>query len=393
MLTLNNFTSIKNLLSFKKDYDINDDSFYLYSCAQLKAREIEFLDKAKIERMVNARTIEDLRKIILETHYANLLNLLGKKENFDKVIVNFNIEAVRFLNENLKNEHVSAIDLLMLEESIHNYKVIIKALLLKENLSYLFIPFYYSYETLLNEFFNENESFQIVDSYTKKILNKIKEILLVFLREEQKNQNLSLSDLKDFYKDLQIQSLNKGFISYLELEFEKFFIENLFILIKSFKSKLIEDYFRHLIDIGNIKSFVRINYLNLNINIDDVLINFGFIPLSYFKKLQVSKSKGEDVYEVLVKDFLGTVYQKIIEHGVKNLLARQSFFSFDKNEYLFYLNFFDNVKYSIANIEKIFSFFLRKKIELKVLNMIFLGTLYSIEKSKLSHKAEILNEV
>ena len=45
------------------DYDIEDDSYYLYTCAQLKARESEFIEKSKLERMAAADRIGDFLKI------------------------------------------------------------------------------------------------------------------------------------------------------------------------------------------------------------------------------------------------------------------------------------------------------------------------------------------
>ena len=36
------------------EYDIADDSSYLFTCAELKTREIEFLGKDKIERMLKS---------------------------------------------------------------------------------------------------------------------------------------------------------------------------------------------------------------------------------------------------------------------------------------------------------------------------------------------------
>lgn len=36
------------------DYDISDDSYYLFACAELMTREVEFLEESKIERMLGS---------------------------------------------------------------------------------------------------------------------------------------------------------------------------------------------------------------------------------------------------------------------------------------------------------------------------------------------------
>ena len=94
----------------------------------------------------------------------------------------------------------------------------------------------------------------------------------------------------------------------------------------------------------------------------------------------------------IVRELENSDYSVIVRNGTRSLYTYNTFFSFKKNEYIFYLNYFDVVKYSVANLEKITGFFIRKKIELKILNMIYLGILYGVEKSKLSHKVEIISE-
>jgi len=337
------------------EYEIEDDSHYLFTCAQLKAREFEFIDRTKFERMAAANTIDSLNKIISETCYANFLNLISRENNLDSIILEFNRETVNFLMDRLKEGHRAAIDLLMHEEIIHNYKVILKSLILKKNLSSLYIPLFYSYENLVNSV--NNQYLMDIDRNTRSILDEINSI---------KDIDLSFQDR--------------------EIKLEKFYVELLYTEIEKVKSKMLLEFIGHFIDILNIKNTVRVKHINARLNFNDFLIDRGFLPVELLKKYE------SESIENLVQELKNTDYYIIIEHGLRNLLNRNSFFSFDKNEYVFYLNFLDNVKYTVANLEKIFSFFMRKKIELKIMNMIYLGVLYGIEKSKLSHKAGIIGE-
>lgn len=339
------------------EYEIEDDSYYLFTSAQLAVRESEFVDDLKFERMAAVNTIEGLKKIISETYYSDFLNLVSPENNLDNIILRFNSETARFLLERLKPGHKAVIDLLFCEESIHNYKIILKSLILKQNLSNLFIPLTYSYDVLFNELSKQNLNLIEINPETKLLLEKINLL---------KNEDLNFQDM--------------------EIRLERIYMEHLFDAIVKIKSRMLLEYLKHFIDILNIKNISRIRYSGIKLKFDDVLAENGFLPVSLFMKYE-----NENI-ENLVQEIANTEYYIITEHGIRNLQSRNSFFSFDKNEFIFYKNFFNEIKYTVANLEKIFSFFIRKKIELKVLNMIYLGVLYGIAQSKLNHKVGIISE-
>ena len=52
-------------------YEIEDDSYYLFTCAELKARENEFIGQSRMERMLSAASMEEFLKVLGETVYAS----------------------------------------------------------------------------------------------------------------------------------------------------------------------------------------------------------------------------------------------------------------------------------------------------------------------------------
>jgi len=102
----------------------------------------------------------------------------------------------------------------------------------------------------------------------------------------------------------------------------------------------------------------------------------------------MSKFEGESL-DFFVKEMERTDYADMIIKGTYTLHSEGIFSSFEKSEDLFYLDFFDPVKYTVSNLEKIFQFFLRKKVELKYLSIIFTSVLYGIENSKIKDKAKV----
>jgi vacuolar-type H+-ATPase subunit C/Vma6 len=149
---------------------------------------------------------------------------------------------------------------------------------------------------------------------------------------------------------------------------------------------MLADYLMHWIDIQNIKNMNRIKYSGDDFKYSDFLYPGGFIDYGSFKALS---SESPDYW---ARAFEKSAYGEIAIRGIHSLYSYDTFFSFEKNESIFNLRFFDQIKYSVSNAEKIFAFFLRKKTELIVINMIYMGIKYHAERRNIEHKSEFLNE-
>ena len=339
----------------ESEYEVADDGSYLFACARLKAKEEEFIEKSKFERMAAAKTTSEFVRILSEIYYSKYINLITPEDNFDNVFLASNEEILSFLKSNILPEHRIISNLIFFEENIHNFKVLLKSVILNEDLEKLFIPVFYSYGEMalaLNK-----QGYLEIDKNTTLMLEKISEI-------SQENRNM---------RDKEIM-------------LENFYVSRIYEEISKTRRKMMIDYVKHMIDIINIKNINRVRNLGADIDYDDFLLESGFLSKEYLKNFK------EQSNEFFISEFSSSEYSVLVKKGINSLTNYNTFFSFEKHEYIFYLNFFDSIKYSIANIEKIFSFFIRKKIELKILNIIYLGILFGIEKAKINHKVEILIE-
>jgi len=147
------------------DYDISDDSYYLFTCAELKTREVEFLEENRIEMMLRC-----LEKVILSEYKV----------------------AVNFLGDSLKPGHQAAGDLLFLEENLHNLKVVIKSIIMDMDLERLFIPILHSYDGLKNAAMTGN--YKEVEPSVSGLLQ-----FAVELMGREKNYRLMELELEKFY--------------------------------------------------------------------------------------------------------------------------------------------------------------------------------------------------
>jgi vacuolar-type H+-ATPase subunit C/Vma6 len=332
------------------DYDIKDDSFYLFTCAQLKAKEVEFIDKSKIERLLGAGRLDEFVRVIRDTVYSVYVNEVESLSSFEPVMLGEYKNIAGFLNERLKSSHRPAGELLFFEESLHNIKTIIKSIILDKNLEELYIPVYHSYEELRNAALNGNyENLSIPVSTTIKFA--------VQAIEKQKNNRL------------------------LEFEIEKFYIQEIFSSVKKMQSRLLIDYLRHVIDILNIKNIHRSRYLKEELDPALFLHDNGFVPVEIMMNL-----KSEQTEDLFLKEIKKSDYADIVAKGTDILNLQNSFYAFDSEEALFYAGLFEPLKYTVSNVEKVFQFILRKKIELKNLNIIFEGVLYKIREEKIRER-------
>ncbi|NQT67222.1 MAG: V-type ATPase subunit [Actinobacteria bacterium] len=334
------------------DYDISDDSYYLFTCAELKTREVEFLEENRIEMMLRSGGPDEFIRALRDTVYSRYIDDIERSGSFEKAILSEYKVTVNFLGDSLKPGHQAAGDLLFLEENLHNLKVVIKSIIMDMDLERLFIPILHSYDGLKNAAMTGN----------------------------YKEVEPSVSGLLQFAVELMGREKNYRL---MELELEKFYLGRVLNSTGTLNSRLLSDYLRHIIDILNIKNIYRNKHLAEDLSFDHFLHENGFLPKEF-----MSKFEGESL-DFFVKEMERTDYADMIIKGTYALHSEGTFSSFEKSGDLFYLDFFDPVKYTVSNLEKIFQFFLRKKIELKYLSIIFTGVLCGIENSKIKNKVKV----
>ncbi len=334
------------------DYDISDDSDYLFTCAELKKRETEFLDENRIEKLLMSGGTDEFIKTLRDTVYSKYLDDLENSGNFGNVVLGGYGNTVKFLNERLRDEHKPVIGILFLEENLHNLKVVIKSIVLDMDLENLFIPILDSYQTLRE----------------------------AALKRDYKEIDQSISEVFSFA--VEIAGVQKNY-RLMELEIEKFYLSKIFDSAKKIKRQFVTDYLRHIIDIYNIQNICRNKYLEEDLNFDNFIYENGFLPKNSLKRFE------SENLDFLIKELEWTDYADMIAKGIHTLNSGKTFSSFEKSEGQFIMDFFDPLKFTVSNLEKIFQFFFRKKNELRYLNIIYTGVFYGIDKEKIKNRVKV----
>jgi V/A-type H+-transporting ATPase subunit C len=334
-------------------YEIEDDSYYLFTCAELKAREYEFVERARFERMLESEDMDSFLKVLGETVYSQSVPEISSGSSFEKVMTGSYGTMLDYLEERLRDEHKMLSHILFFEEILHNMKVILKSVVLREDLSGLFIPVIYDWSQLTAMYGSGDD--KDADTLTGKLISYLEDVL------EKPGE-------KDYRK--------------VELGFEKFYSETMAAVAAGLNRKMVSEYMSQRIDLINIENIYRWKQMGEKKGFDDILHNGGNISMDILKGFK------SETMDYTVRELERTDYANIVIRGAQSLALDSSFSSFERNRDLYFLDYFDNFKYSISNLEKIFHFFLKKKIELTHLNILFTGILYNAERSNIKRKID-----
>jgi len=103
---------------------VKDETKYIYSVARTRVLETRLLDRAVLERMVEAESAEEVFRILNETAYSETLGLARDPSQFEEVLsaeLRKTYEYVRGFSPD-----PAVLDVLSLRYDLHNLKVLLK---------------------------------------------------------------------------------------------------------------------------------------------------------------------------------------------------------------------------------------------------------------------------
>lgn len=332
-----------------KDYDIADDAYYLFTCGNLAQREKEFLDKSKLDRLISTGSIEEFYRILQETYYGKYTEAIQNRKPFDKIMAMENSSIIEFLRDSLKPEHQILKEFYLLRIDLHNIKIIMKADKLDKDFEDIFIERMYSYSQLKEAY--KNKKYENIDPETIEVLEYARRI-----EKDEDNQRI------------------------IELKLEQFLLSKMYENIEKTGMKMLIDFQKHTIDMLNIKNIYRAKVAEEEIKFEEFLYDNGFLPVKELKKFE------NESIDYLVQYIEKTHYLKMIFQGTQMFNTEHTFAAFERNEDEFILRFFDQVKFTVANLEKIAAFIMKKRLEMKNINIIYTGVLYDLARERIKRR-------
>lgn len=182
-----------------------------------------------------------------------------------------------------------------------------------------------------------------------------------------------LAKLKQLISNL---LLDKALLSLLEFNSQRC-IED---ILKTYQSDFLEDYLRHLIDMYNIKTFLRLYFLKEPPEkLKENLSCAGFIKVEDFLKLY---SQGLAIFlnhlEYVHKDSQILDYASILREPIEKLQQEESFVSLERVINDFLIQILKPAKYITFGPEPLLAYYFARINEMNLVRMVILAKLNSV---------------
>jgi V/A-type H+/Na+-transporting ATPase subunit C len=324
---------------------------FAYSVALVRTLETLLLNTNEVERMTLAKNAEEAFKVLNESDYADNKSAIQDVSDFQKVINEGLLEIQNLLKKISPDSEV--LNIILHQYDFHNIKTMLKAKLSSK-------PFE-EIEGLLNKmgaipiaslkkyiFENTNEPFNLKEKTENYIKEKITKIQQIF----QKTKNPQTIDL------------------YLDQKLSKIIFE----IAKTNKNIFLIDYIKKLIDLNNIKLFLRMKIQNKDVELyKSAFLRNGTIPCRKF----------EEAFDLKIEDFPQTIsatpYLSLVEKGIKHYEEEKTFIYLEREMENHLTDYIKKAKFITFGPEPLIAYFLAKKNNALIIRMIMVNKLNNIE--------------
>lgn len=309
---------------------------YVQSSATTRVYEKNLIDRATFNRLIDSSDLEEFKRILGETVYSDVVNLIDSRSEFDAILDKELVDMYKGYYKMARDKIL--VEILASEYIFHNIKVVLKSYILGEDLTNLIIQITdYNYQAIYRELL-ENGRVNSKTPFSEYI-------------------NIALDDYENT-KDPQRSDMN----------IDRFQNEYMLSLAEKVNSPFIIEYVKSLIDAQNINMTFRGKRQNHRINcVYDFIIEGGNIPRdvfinNYFDDIEeiVKEMKNYEIYPSIAK-----ALERYKEDG-KLLNFRES-----AETYLDKIAV-EGKKYTYGP-EVLFSYMLRKEREVQMIRTIAVG--------------------
>ncbi len=321
----------------------SSDTRYAYSVARIRALENRLLDRSRIDMMLEARTAQDVIKILGETDYGPLLSEIEDEHDYEKVLVTERNQVVELLKKIAPKPEI--VSVLIMKYDFHNIKVLLKAKYIDENADHLLVEAG-TIDTESLKKMVEEENYRDLPAHIRAAVET------------------TVAEFK--------QSEDPQVISFV---LDKYLYKILIEVAKEQKSDFLVRYFRTQADLINISAFLRVKNLNKTREfLENVLLDSGMIEKQVFLQLFMEPEPAD----ALIVRLQNTDYASIVEEGVREWVKNRSTTYFEKLADNYLLRYLQSAKLVVFGAEPLIAYLLAKEIEIKIIRMIMVSKLNGI---------------
>ena len=317
------------------------DNKYLYSVTRVRALETKLLDKAKIERMVEAKNADEIIKILNETEYGSSISEMKDIEDYEIVLSKELSKTYELLREISPVPELT--NLFTLRYDIQNLKTLLKSSYLDE----------------------ENDG----------LLSDIGTIPSQRLKKMVKEKDFS--DLDPIIRECVEQVIGEFTVNpdpqLIDVTLDKCLYNLMYKTAKDNNSSFLMDYISTQIDLINIKSLVRVKAMGYGRDfLKKVILMNGKLDYSFFNDI------FDESMETLSDRLAFKDYGKVVGEGISNYIKTKSLTKFEKLSDDFIFEIAKKGKYVAFGIEPLVGYLMAKENEAKIIRMIMVGKINEI---------------
>jgi V/A-type H+/Na+-transporting ATPase subunit C len=321
----------------------NNDTKYAYAVARIRALENRLLDRSRIEMMLEAKSAQDVLKILSETDYGPAIGEIQDEYEYEEALTTERKNVIDLLKKIAPNPEV--IGLLIMKYDFHNMKVLLKAKYLDESADHLLVDAGSVDPEKLKKMVDEG-NFRYLPPLMRRAVEKT---------------------VEEFQKDEDPQIIS--------FALDKYLYENLSTLATELKADFLVRYFQIQADLINLSAFLRVKSLNKSREfLDSVLLENGKIEKRVFLQLFMEPEPAD----ALIVRLYNTEYAQIVEEGARLWAKNHSTTDFEKLADNYLLRYLKSAKMVVFGAEPLIAYLLAKEIEIKIIRMIMVSKLNGI---------------
>lgn len=314
---------------------------YLYSVTRIRALETKLLDKAKIERMIEAKNADEIIKILYETEYASSVSEMKGIEDYESVLSKELSNTYKLISEISPVPELT--NLFQLKYDIHNLKTLLKS-------SYL-------------------------DEENDELLSEIGTIPIQQLKGMVKEK--VFSDLDPIIRESVERAVGEFTVNpdpqLIDVMLDKGLYNLMYKTARDNKSSFLTEYISTQIDLMNIKSLVRVKSMGYGREfLKKVVLENGNLDYTFFSDI------FDESLDILIDKLAYKDYGKVVEEGISNYMKTKSLTKFEKLSDDFIFELAKKGKYVAFGIEPLIGYLMAKENETKIIRMIMVGKINEI---------------
>ncbi len=311
---------------------------YIQASATIRVREKKLLNKSYLNRIIDAASLEETLRFLLDSDYQTYINSLKRPEDYEIALSERNEAFYKELYSISPDS--TPIDLVTLKYLYHNLKVVVKEYVQDEDYSDMYL--------------------------------KVRNLNIDGLKEDIKDEKRLKSD-ENIYEEVReaiaIYDKTKD-PQEIDIYLDNMYYKHLKELAKESEVELFIRYVEDLIDFTNIKTFIRCRNQNRTGEfLNHVLIEGGNIDT---KDLVLNLGKEFDENSSFIKS--SRVY-KYLKQGIEDYKKTHSLSIFEKLMDDYFVELIKDVKQIIFGPEVVFAYSLSNEIETRNLRIILISKL------------------